>query len=177
MLGSAQDAPLPYQTNSERLEFHLKDRPHVLERAKGPVRGFVEAYFEGDTERMDSFWHDQGFVSKVMFSQTPGSWDYQYNQIMARSWLLLIEMEIKEKGLEVWKEEQRHAKHEPHVTVLRITEQGALVVLENPMRYRMGTEEDRTRLPYGFASVVFKVIFTSQGPKILELSTEPSDGC
>ncbi len=173
LLVSAQDAPLPYQTNSDRLEFHQKDRPHVLERALAPVRQHMQAYYQGDMESLRSAWHDKGTVHTLRFGGAPGTFDYDSQRSHFKLWALSIDMEIKQFGLDSWSKMQRRPGHEPHLTILRVTEQGALVLLEDPMRYHMGTREET----FGFASVIFKVVFTGKGPKILEMSTEPSDGC
>ncbi|MAW76800.1 MAG: hypothetical protein CMJ95_05330 [Planctomycetes bacterium] len=178
-LVSAQDTPLPYQLNSERLEFYLKDRPEMLERALAPVQAHMEAYFEGDMKKLRKAWRTTGIVQIEFPLVEDGQVKIQNDRKSISHWTSMIEQKIKEIGLEQWKQQQRHPNHDLRLTVLNITSQGALILVEDPMGYSMGPER-KTKFPfYGNALMLFRVIhnFYPKDATIQQLLLEPADGC
>jgi hypothetical protein len=178
-LVSAQDAPLLYQLNSERLEGYRKDRPEMLERAIAPVQAHMEAYFEGDMDKLRKAWRTTGIV-QIEFPQVEDDQVKIQNDRKSISiWTSVIEQKIKEVGLEQWKQQQRHPNHDLQLTVLNITSQGALILVEDPMGYSMGPER-KTKFPfYGNALMLFRVIhnYAHKDATIQQMTLEPSNGC
>ena len=177
VLVGAQDAPLMFRTNAERISSLRKNDPEMYQRMLAPVQTHMEAYFEGDMEKLQKAWRETGVVQfeKAFFDDEQIK--HQADRQSISTWVSKIEQEIKKLGLEDWKLRQRKPNHDLTLTVLTYTSQGALILVENPMAYSIGPNSRNIWI--GDALLLFRV-FNNEYPKdatIQQMSLERGDGC
>lgn len=177
VLVGAQDPPLLFRTNAERISSLRKNDPEMYQRMLAPVQTHMEAYFEGDMEKLQKAWRKTGVVQSERSFFDDEQIKNQINRQSISTWVSKVEQEIKKNGLEDWKLRQRKSYHDLTLTVLTFTSHGALILVENPMAYSIGPNSQNPWI--GDALLLFKV-FHNEYPKdatIQQMTLERGDGC
>ncbi|MEC9477140.1 MAG: hypothetical protein VX764_08890 [Planctomycetota bacterium] len=176
-LVGAQDPPLMFYSNADRISTLRKNDPEMYQRILAPVQAHMEAYFDGDMAKLQKAWKETGVVQidRTTFEGEQSKVLTTRQSISA--WISEVEVEIKKLGLEDWKLLQRKPQHDLILTVLSFTSQGALVLVENPMAYSMGPDSEGDAI--GDKLLLFKV-FHNAYPKdatIQQMTLGIGNGC
>lgn len=178
VLVGAQDTPLMFRTNAERISSLRKNDPEMYQRMLAPVQAHMEAYFEGDMEKLQKAWREAGVVQNESSIFDNEQIKIQIDRQSISEWTSKVEQEIKKHGLEDWKLRLLKPNHDLKLTVLAYSSQGALILVENPMAYSMGPDP-KARGWFGDQQLLFKV-FHNEYPKdatIQQMSVERGNGC
>ena len=179
LLGSSPIDP-PYQTNDQRISSYLERNPASLEWALAPVRAHMKAYYSGDLQSLRSAWRNNGVVETQFFTlpNKDGLTESQNQRVGIESWTKTIDSQIQKLGLGNWQKMQLQPDHDLHLTLLNISDVGALILVEDSMQYNMG--------PKTHSSILFKVVYNSMpilfspiSPEamILSMSLDAMGGC
>jgi hypothetical protein len=187
LLLSAQDEP-SFETNSNKIEFAREHQPEMIERALEPIRTHFSAYYEGDMKKMRSAWRKQGIVETQTPSMQSDFLDFKIDRSSIDRWIEVLQAEIDTQGLSTWTGSQVQPGHRLHLTVLHINRNGALILVEDPLRYSMGPLNPVGLMFRNHSAILFKVAFNampfgsstapvSHDATILQMTLEPSNGC
>jgi hypothetical protein len=155
-----------FQTNQQRIASYLERNPSSLEWALAPVRTHMNAYYSGDLQALRCAWRKNGVVETQRFSlpNKDGLTESQNLRVGIETWTQALDSQIQKLGLAKWQKMQRQPDHELHLTVLNISDMGALILVEDPMQYSMGTQSH--------SAMIFKVVYNSMAPISSPLSPE-----
>ena len=187
LLLSAQDEP-SFETNSDQIEGIREHQPEMIERALVPIRTHFAAYYEGDMKKMRSAWRKKGIVETQTSVRQGGFLEFKIDRSSIDSWIDVLQAEIDTHGLSTWTGSQFQPGHGLHLTVLHINPNGALILVEDPLRYSMGPLNPVGVMFRNHSAILFKVAFNalpsgsstapvSHDATILQMTLEPSNGC